>query len=286
MKLPTIVAFLLFAVSNAVDQTSLIRRAEKNHNEIKHGIAYEGDTCVNHCDCEGWEEGSLCCEKRYFGEKRCYKCCKHFEEECTVNSDCCSQNCVGGVCKPCGSRCNPSPVGWCDILFSTDKLSVDPPLVPPGKKPPTYVMPSRTGPLRQIWFCPKHPDGDGDPVYYRLRGACAGDTTWTDIQEGDLTIHLDVDGAIVNNNHDGNCYLIPVAYNPQLHPNHPPEVDYLKYHLTFWMDNAQTEVYTRKIQVGPQSDKGGKQWETRFLAKCSQAIDWGKPVTQTAGLHP
>jgi len=168
-------------------------------------------------------------------------------------------------------------------LFSTDKLSVDGGLVPAGKdNVPTYVMPSRTGPLREIWFCPKHPKGD--PVVYRLRGACATDTKWTNIQEGDLTIHAD--NSIKNEDDSVNCYRIPVAYKPQLSPGHPAEVDYLKYHLTFWMDTGKTDLYQRKIHVGPQSDNGGKQWETRFLAKCSQAIDWGKPVTQKAGLHP
>jgi len=249
---------------------------DSNPNEITHGKANLGDACFHNCDCNGFPD--VRCEKRAFGQKKCYPVCKQIDEPCSVNSDCCSQTCsTWGKCRPFdgprSGRPVPSAVGFCDILFPFDKLPADPPLVPNGLKPYVYVMPSRTGPLREIEFCPKHPQGQPDDlVRYELKGWCVEDATvWTDIQEGDITIHR-----------DGDCFRIPVAYEPQLVSGHDPIVDYTKYHIVFYIKDGEGDTYyPRKPLVGPQPNN-----ELRFFAKCSEAIDWGKPVNYPHGLHP
>ena len=270
MKLLALINILLLTPSSADCQEKiLIRRGERNKNEIKHVPL--GGECSHECDCAAVPGKNVCCEKRVFGAKKCYECCKQKGHTCNVDKDCCSQKCNKGKCvRPIGPK-PASQIGLCDILFPFDKLSPgDAPLIPNPAQPEIYVMPSRTGPLREIIFCPVHPKGGPeDLVWYELRGACAGDTAWTDIQMGSLLPHKDRE-----------CFNIPVSYADQLIAPHSATVDYLMYHLVFYLEN-KGKRYPRKLIAGPQP--GG---ELRMLAKCNQAMDWGKAVNFKHGVHP
>ena len=65
-------------------------------NVITHGKANLGETCFHNCDCYGFPD--VRCEKRAFGQKRCYSVCKQIGVACSVKSDCCSQTCRTGKC--------------------------------------------------------------------------------------------------------------------------------------------------------------------------------------------
>ena len=266
----TLLSFLLHTPTYADEcgGSSLIRRGGSPKARI-------GEACAYPCDCAGYPDEKICCEKRAFGEKRCYKCCLHKGDACSKHDDCCSQTCDRGVCAafdgPMGAsmgREAPSKVGLCDMAFFRDKLGPNPPLIPDPAKPHTFIMPSKTGPLRQIRFCPLHQTDRYELGSYKLRGICEGEAEWSDIQEGDMTQFKD----------EGGCFNIPAGHKPHLVSNHPTKVDYTMYHFVMYQTNGK--IYPRKLQVGPHPDG-----EIRFFAKCSEAAIVGAFVDATYGLH-
>ena len=124
---------------------TLIRRSQ-------HQPAPPGGMCHHACDCKGYPSSPVCCEKRGSGKhKKCYTCCFKHGKKCNRNQDCCSQICKDGVCIP--NTDVQIPVDLCPILFPGNYLTF--PLKGPPFDPfPSYVQPSKTGPLRWIKFCP------------------------------------------------------------------------------------------------------------------------------------
>ena len=268
-------------MENTDSNNGLIRRGQRNLVEDQNQKAKLGEACNAPCDCEGYPDQNICCEQRAFGEKRCYKCWAQIGKTCSVNFDCCSQTCDRdrGVCvgfnSPYGQTIKrkaqpPRKVELCDILFSGDKLDPNPPLIPDPAKPYMYVMPSRTGPLKEIHFCPLYQTDRYDLGFFKLRGLCRNCLEWVDIQLGDMTRYK-----------DGECFKIPIGAKDQMSPYHPDpnKVDYHMYHFVMYQKAGY--IYPRGYQVGPHPEG-----ELRFFSKCSTAIAWGKSIDTTYGLHP
>ena len=201
---------------------------------------------------------------------------------CDHNKDCCSQTCRGNVCVPC-IGCQLDPVGYCPILFPGDELD-PPPKGAPFKDIPTYVQPSKTGPLKYVIFCPlpqvnlKNPEGTSQQIkpedklalsvssailppvltpslMYLVKGMCEKDKTWRLIQGGLLFKHR-----------NQMCFKIPIVHKPQLKTPHHT-VDYTKYHVIFFWKLGDTiwPLWSPNLVL----DK-----ELRMLAKCNQALPY------------
>lgn len=138
---------------------------------------------------------------------------------------------------------------YCDILFPFDDI-------PNNGKQCNYVMLGRTGPLRKIIFCPKHPQGPPELLEScKLRGRFRiDDHKWINIQKNSTVPH-----------EDNGCFKIPVTCNPGHIPPHHI-LNLTAYHLVFMVKGRKP--CPRKPIIGPQS--GG---ELRMLAKCSEAMD-------------
>ena len=267
-----LVSYIQLKLCFAVEEKKLIRRS-------LHQWANPGEECHHACDCLGYPDKPVCCEKRGPDmHKKCYRCCLQHRKRCKHDKDCCSQRCVTRVCVH--NHDPQEPVGLCPILFPGDYLN-PPPMGPPFAPFPYYVQPSKTGPLRYVMLCTKHslkleeqgigiqlskedeeylpstPNHKEEPpeqLSYLIKGMCNKKKEWKVIQGGLLMKHW-----------NGTCFKIPVIDYSQLESSHHT-IDYTKYHiLFFWRVGKLT--YPFPLTLAPLKPNE----ELIMLAKCNEA---------------
>ena len=270
-----LVSYARLEIGFAVERTKLIRRAHYQSAAL-------GQECHHACDCKGYPTSRVCCEQRDSDKhKKCHICCFQHGMLCMHNKDCCSQACENGICVPCD--CAQDPVGYCPILFPGDELD-SPPKGAPFKELPTYVQPSKAGPLRYVILCPlpqvnlKTPEGTSQVItaedkkalsvssailppvstpslMYLVKGMCEKDKSWRIIQGGLLIKHW-----------NEKCFKIPIVHKPQLKTPHHT-VDYTKYHVIFFWKLGDTiwPLWSPSLILDQ---------ELRMLAKCNQALPY------------
>ena len=283
-----LVSYVQLKTSFAVEETTLIRRAQHPHEG-----APLGEPCHHACDCEGYPIDQygrkICCDKRWFSgqlHKVCTVCCLPLGAICKEDKDCCSQLCENGVCV---HRPHPPGLGYCPILFPGDEypISTDIPFI-------TYTEPKYTGPLRWVKFCPptatmlKRPEGEeqvapksmqeaaatvvqssktpiDDPILmYLIRGQCdhVNDKTetWTILQCGLLNIHW---------NKNNGCFNIPITYVPQLKDLDYHRIDFTRYHVLFFFYTPATGGFWPLVAPPLVFNE-----ELIMLARCGDRMDY------------
>ena len=155
-------SYIQLKSSFAVEENKLIRRSQ-------HQPALLGAQCHHACDCDGYPDKPVCCEKRGSSpHKICHRCCLQHNKMCYNDKECCSQNCDNGVCG--AGKCPDCYVGLCPILFPGDYIPAPNSRGPPFAPFPYYVKPRKTGPLRVVKFCPldkinlQKPEGNGKQI--------------------------------------------------------------------------------------------------------------------------